>query len=229
MIKTSKSKFLLMPLFVAVALVVAGCGSTDNQNQQENVNQEQSQETVSMMSLSESFPEAEIVSLDLGNSVLGWSASRVVGNSHTGEVRFKSGEAAVSEEGEVLGADFVIDMTTISESNNSPVVNHIKSDDFFSVETYPEAKIMVKEVVLGEDGGYFVRGDLTIKDITNEIVFPATIVQENGVWDAQANFAIDRTLWDIRYDSIKFFSDLADKAIKDEIIFNLNIKTILAQ
>jgi hypothetical protein len=40
---------------------------------------------------------------------------------------------------------------------------------------------------------------------------------------ATAKITIDRTKWDIKYGSDKFFEDLADKAIKDEIEFDVTV------
>jgi hypothetical protein len=42
---------------------------------------------------------------------------------------------------------------------------------------------------------------------------------------ANSEFSIDRTKWDIKYDSGNFFQDLGDRAIKDDIYFNINIVT----
>lgn len=41
--------------------------------------------------------------------------------------------------------------------------------------------------------------------------------------NATAEFEIDRTEWDIKYGSGKFFQDLGDKMIYDNFIIKLNI------
>jgi hypothetical protein len=46
---------------------------------------------------------------------------------------------------------------------------------------------------------------------------------KDGVAKANGKLVIDRTLWGIRYNSGKFFADLADKAISDSIEFNIKI------
>jgi hypothetical protein len=40
---------------------------------------------------------------------------------------------------------------------------------------------------------------------------------------ATADFEIDRTEWDIRYGSGKFFKDIGDKAINDNFNVKLNL------
>ena len=94
------------------------------------------------------------------------------------------------------------------------------SDDFFSVEKFPTATLKIKAI----DDNNQVTADLTIKDITHEIQFPATIAVANDKLTAEADFEIDRSLWDIRYGSGKFFKDLGDKLIKDEIEISLKIR-----
>ncbi len=63
----------------------------------------------------------------------------------------------------------------------------------------------------------WISGNLSIKGITQGIKFPAFIELTEGNLTAKADFNIDRTLWDIRYRSGKFFPELGDKAISDEI------------
>jgi len=47
---------------------------------------------------------------------------------------------------------------------------------------------------------------------------------EGGVVNAAADFDIDRTQWDLKYGSGKFFENLGDKMISDN--FNLKLKLI---
>jgi hypothetical protein len=52
------------------------------------------------------------------------------------------------------------------------------------------------------------------------------MTEENNILSAKADFVIDRTKWDIKYGSGSFFKEMGDKAIKDEIIFSLDLKFI---
>ncbi len=51
---------------------------------------------------------------------------------------------------------------------------HLASPDFFDAQTYPEMTYVVKRVERAGDG-YKVIGDLTIKDVTREVVLDAEI------------------------------------------------------
>jgi polyisoprenoid-binding protein YceI len=89
---------------------------------------------------------------------------------------------------------------------------HLKSDDFFGVESHPSASLVFTSVTASSKNSYDVTADLTIKGITNPINFTL------GVYGNKANatLKIDRAQYDIKYGSGSFFDNLGDKAIYDE-------------
>lgn len=167
-------------------------------------------------------------------STFQWTGKKV-GSEHTGTVDIKSGTVRVSDTQEIEEAEFVIDMTTISnddltdENMNKTLVDHLKNDDFFSVSDYPEAILHITEAqpIAGageEEPNYELTGNLAIKGIVNEITFPARIVQNgDGTVSATATFPVDRTKWNVRYGSDKFFDNLGDNVINDEFIATLDL------
>ena len=68
---------------------------------------------------------------------------------------------------------------------------------------------------------YKIVADLTIKDITRPISFMAEVDINGANFVASAELNIDRTKWDIKYKSGSIFKDLGDKAILDEIKFEI--------
>ena len=64
---------------------------------------------------------------------------------------------------------------------------------------------------------YTVSGNLTLKDSTKNISFPANLTMADNKLSAKANFNIDRTQWGIVYGN--------DKSLKDKFISEtVNIK-----
>ena len=61
------------------------------------------------------------------------------------------------------------------------------------------------------DNIYKITADLTIKGITNKIVFAANVTVKRNNFLATANIIIDRTKWDVVYKSGNIFKDLGDK------------------
>lgn len=150
-----------------------------------------------------------------------------------GNIGLKSGEMLLNGN-KVSGGTFVIDMNTITcsdikdEAYNGKFVGHLKADDFFGVEKHPTATFKITNVkpianaAAGKPNNT-VTGELTIKGITKQISFPATITVKDGLAHAKADVTVDRSKFDIRYGSKSFFDNLGDKAINDEFVVSLDV------
>lgn len=160
-----------------------------------------------------------------------WTGYKVqkMGDSHTGDLKIKSGTVQV-EGDKIVGGEFVIDMNTLTYENKK-LEGHLKSPDFFDVEKFKEAKYVIKgSEKLAKPGPngetHKVWGDLTIRNKTNPFEMLATVKKDKTTWTAQAKTAIpDRSKFDINYNSPAIFglAKLADKAIADEIKLELNV------
>lgn len=157
-----------------------------------------------------------------------WSAKKVTGK-HNGLVKVISGDLTLDGVN-VKGGSFEIDLTSITvedikdPGSNGKLLNHLKSDDFFSVEKFPTAKFVISSVTPKSGSTYSVKGKLTIKGITQDIEFPADIAFQGKDMTATAKIKIDRTKFNIRYRSANFFENLGDKAIYDD--FELDLKLV---
>lgn len=160
-------------------------------------------------------------------SKIAWKASRVVGNSHTGTIAIKSGNLVITA-GNLTGGNLLLDMKSITNDENiAALIKHLNSDDFFATETYPEANLAITSVArTPEEGLYAVSGDLTLKGKTAPINFNLRLAQSDNKVAAVTELSLDRTTWDIKYGSGKFFQDLGDKVIKDEIEINVSLEAI---
>lgn len=111
-----------------------------------------------------------------------------------------------------------------NENMRNTLDNHLKSDDFFSVDTYPEANLLFKEINLNENGTFSIIADMTLRGTTNEISIDEakiTQIDENTIL-AETFFEVDRTEFNIRYGSGKFFQNLENSLINDKIEFKVN-------
>lgn len=165
-----------------------------------------------------------------------WLVKKTPGQ-HEGDVYLQNGTILMNGKIPIVG-EFILDMNSISVSDiadpndNADLVNHLKRDDFFGTEKFPTAKLVIKkfekiEKAESEMPNYNATADLTIKDITNEIKFPARIDANENLVNASANITIDRTKWNIVYKSKTIFSTLGDKFIYDDI--NFGVKLVLQQ
>ena len=175
--------------------------------------------TLSLMS----FTFLKDVTVNVAESKVVWKGYKVTGE-HEGTIALKAGNLTFDEKGNLNGGAFVIDMTSInvtdlSGGGKAKLEGHLKSDDFFGVESHPEAKFTITKATKNGTS-YDITGDLTIKNITNSISFPME-VSENS---ATAMVKVDRAKYDVRYGSTSFFDNLKDKAIYDEFDLNVTLK-----
>lgn len=164
-------------------------------------------------------------------STISWAAKKTLvnTNNHLGTVKIKDGFLSVHEN-MLVGGEITIDMQSIISTDltgafKKKLEDHLKSADFFATAEFPTAQLIIKQVGKTENSQALVIGDLTIKDSTNEIEFVADV--ENTTDEEinlKAKLSIDRTLWDIRYGSGKFFDNLGDAVIDDLIDLSLEIK-----
>jgi len=152
---------------------------------------------------------------DIQKTTLEWTGEKVLGK-HTGTIKLQSGWI-VWEDNRIKSGEFLIDMLTIKSNEGlTRLEGHLRSDDFFSVEKYPVSKLVIEGSDSFESGTAKVWGTLTIKGITNPLEFNATMQKKvDGVW-FYARISVDRTLYNVRYGSGKFFDNLGDSVIYDE-------------
>ncbi len=166
---------------------------------------------------------AEGLAVDTKGSKIHWLAKKVTGQ-HEGFISISNGNLSVAK-GKVTGGTFTIDMksivcTDITDAGyNQKFISHITTGDFFEVEKFPTATFKITKVA-----GSNITGDLTLHGITKTITFPATITSAAGKVTATAKIPVDRTDFNIKYGSKKFFESIGDKAIDD--VFNLDVTLV---
>lgn len=165
--------------------------------------------------------------IDKKESVVTWKGSMLLasGEGHTGYVYISKGELMI-DKGQLVSGTVEVDMNTMGDKDHgseNDLVNHLKSSDFFDVKKFPISTFTITEVVSVSGENINVTGNLTIKGTTHAITFPAKIEVKAGIVNANGKVIIDRTKWDVRYKSGKFYDNLADEAISDDIEFNMKI------
>jgi polyisoprenoid-binding protein YceI len=166
-------------------------------------------------------------------SSISWVGRKVTG-SHAGTVPIKEGEVMLNGAA-IASGRFGIDLSGVrvtdipDPKNNAKLVGHLKSPDFFSAELFPtvqftidSASPMANPLPTGENTT--IKGTLSIKGISKPVEFPARVAIKDGVAEATGKAKLDRTQWDIRYGSGKFFQGLGDKLIYDEFEVDFRLK-----
>lgn len=166
------------------------------------------------------------------SSVVNWVGTKPVGK-HTGTFKLEDGVLVVSDNA-INGGEFIINIKSIDatdqdEEYNQKLEGHLLSADFFQADSFPTGKFVITEVKEGipqsddlvmKDATHMITGNLTLKNITKSITFPAKVeMTDNGV-SADASFNIDRTEWDMHYNDDK---SLGDKFIDHDVNLQVHL------
>lgn len=185
--------------------------------------------------------DTQTVATTAGNDYTIDSASAIgftgngVGKNHPGTFKVSEGKITVAD-GKVSSGTFTINIAGIALSEQAEMIQtklkgHLLSPDFFDAAKFPTAKFEVTKVVdYTSDGAdksvvaganTLVSGNLTLKDSTKNVTFPANITVSETEVTAKANFNIDRTQWGMSYGNDK---SLKDKFISPEVNITIDIK-----
>jgi len=142
------------------------------------------------------FVQAEEWNIDKAHSSIGFSVRHLVVSKTRGG--FDEFTGMMNFDGKNLEAgsvEFIIQTTSI-DTDNEDRDKHLRSDDFFSVEKFPEMVFKSKKIVKGDGDSFKLIGDLTIRDVTKEVTFE---VEFNGVvtdpWGGtRAGFSAESTI-----------------------------------
>ncbi|CAN5550441.1 YceI family protein [soil metagenome] len=174
-----------------------------------------------------------IYKVNTNKSIVNWHGKKVLGQ-HNGTVKISDGNI-FTENGKITGGNVKVDISTLESldlagdlKTKAMLEGHLKSDDFFNAEKYPEITFKINSVenVINGETNKIVKGEMTIREITRAVSFPAKVINENNMITADIDADIDRTDYDLKYGSGKFFAGLGDNLISDK--FNIKIH-ILAQ
>ena len=176
-------------------------------------------------------PHPLIVEANKDASTIIWTGSKPTG-SHSGNVTITKGHLVLDHDN-VVGGSFTIGMNSITctdiedEGKNNYFVGHLKDEDFFDVDKFPEAELNIIEAKKISGNDYEILANMTIKGITKKITFNSEI-KTSGTADntgnsftAIAKIVIDRTLWGVEYKSKNIFKNLGDKFIYDDMEFEV--------
>lgn len=179
-----------------------------------------------LLAFTTNFEKQEV---DVSKSKVTWTGKKFTGE-HTGTVQIKAGELQ-TQNGKLSGGSFTMDMRSITntdikdEKYQNKLVGHLKSPDFFGVEKYSTADLVITKTRVINGNKYQVDGNLTIKGISSPISFPAYVNITDDMVVAKADITIDRTKYDIKFKSSSFFDSLGDGVIYDDFEISVLLYT----
>ena len=168
---------------------------------------------------------------------INWTGRKIVMKKvvEKGSISIKNADFNVDKDGSVISNSIVIDMNSIKtagikDNAQDRLAIHLKSADFFEIEIFPTAVFKAKELTASTTNLFILKGDLTLKDIKNEISIPITLdISKKDMIIAKGSVDLDRTLWNVRYGSGKFFENLGDKIIDDMFNVSFEVKVNISK
>lgn len=123
---------------------------------------------------------------------------------HKGTIAVKSGSLE-ADNGVISAGEIVIDMNTISCTDlegekKAKLEGHLKSEDFFAVDKFSEAKLVITGSESKGDNVYTTSANLTIRGITKPISFETSVTEsgDNKI-AASAVIMVPRTEFEVMY------------------------------
>ncbi|MBK5214820.1 MAG: YceI family protein [Flavobacteriaceae bacterium] len=202
-----------------MAFITVGAFSCKNTEKETDMSTEEAAEATEM---------ATEYTVDSAASQIIWEGSKPTATHH-GTIKLSSGTIHLNE-GNVEAGNFVIDMNSINDEDlegddKANLEAHLKGTvegkegDFFNVKEYPTAKFEMTSIE-----NNMVKGNLTIKDKTNAIEFPATVSMDGDKMMLKSEaFEVDRTKWNVNYGSKSVFPNLGDKFINDTMKISFSL------
>jgi polyisoprenoid-binding protein YceI len=169
----------------------------------------------------------ETYKVDVGKSQAFWTGRRLALAQH-GSIHIRDGALEVVDE--ILNTGhFTLDIRSIQVSDlmdpdeKIKLQNHLLSEDFFAAEQYPYAYFTIISTQADMDGSYRIDGDLTIKGITRPLSFDTQVEITRDWLKAAAHIIVDRTEYNMRFRSAKFYENLGDLLIYDDFILDVEL------
>ncbi len=218
-------------LFASAILITGSMSFFSSCN---NAPNSQDAEVTDSVAVVEETPMAQELMVDPSASAVTWVGTKPTGQ-HNGTFGISPDSKLMVENGMLTGGTIMIDMTDIKvldiekAEENAKLVGHLKSDDFFAVETHPMTTFTITSLeaidastIEMEEGEYTtenpthkITGNLKMMDVEKAITFYANVSMpsENEV-KASAKFNLDRTDFNVSY-----MAEGMD-AVKDKFINN---------
>lgn len=218
-----KMRFLLVFILCILGITVITC-------QKEKTAEAEVKPPVEARDISRA---AKMYIADTIASTIQWTGSKPTG-THTGTIKLSDGKIFVKDSVIETG-NFLINMKSIKVTDSidakqkQDLEKHLKGlkekseDHFFNTNKYPTGKFELTAITT-DNNKTMVEGNLTLKEVTRNIKFPATVtITDNLVSIASEIFKIDRTMWNINFSSKSVFQNLGNGYISDDIELKINI------
>jgi polyisoprenoid-binding protein YceI len=201
-------KSLLIGIFLLALLGILGCANPAKDKPEAEVSAPVETEHAAE-------PAGVLYSIAEGSRI-DFVGSKVTGSHEGGFNQFSGEITLVDNDPASSRLSLTIDLTSLW-ADGPKLTGHLKSPDFFDVETYGTATFEMTGIT-GDAGAYTVTGNLDLHGVAKSISFPATINVGEQEITAAAEFSIKRFDFGIVYPG------KTDNLIRDEVVIKFDLK-----
>lgn len=205
-------------MLAALVGLLMGCGENPTKNLDDSVVTDAVEEPAS----TEAEPAGEApamitYTIDPAESNITFGGSKTIAGvnvgTHYGGWTEYDGTVTVPEDGNLENAkiELLIDMTSLYSDDSDLTTNLVKAEGLFQIDQFPESTFTSTGIKKTEKG-YDVSGNLTLRGVKKNIVFPAKITMEDGQIIAEAEFALDRQSF-----NMDFVNQAGDYVVDDKV------------
>lgn len=167
--------------------------------------------------------------IDPGHSNIEFRVKHLVISTVTG--KFNKFEGSVEQEGEGLenaSVEFAAEVASI-DTGVADRDAHLRSDDFFNAETYPQLTFRSTRIEKAGEDRYRMTGDLTIREVTKpvalDVVHGGTVTDPYG--NTRAGYEISGTIsrkdFNLRWNAV---TEAGSVVVSDAVRLELNVQVV---
>jgi polyisoprenoid-binding protein YceI len=158
---------------------------------------------------------AATLQVDKAQSRLGLIGAKVTAQH---PIQFNDFTGEVTLTGDAVTAVRFVAQTASVTSDADRLTEHLKGADFLDVAAFPTGEFTSTTITAAADGAWThsVTGNLTIRGVTKQVTFPATITLHADKVEARTEFVINRQDFGVTYPG------RADDLVQDNVAMQIN-------
>jgi len=165
---------------------------------------------------------AQEFALEKEKSQITWTGKAAFNTySLTGSLTVHNGTILI-ENDTIKEMQITVNMKSLDHDNND-LKRHLRSSDFFEVNTYDEAQFILRSSASISSGKASITGDLTIKNNTNSETIDIEITVGESFLILNLSKSLDRTKYGIQHNSPSFYKNMKENAIADDFILKASL------
>lgn len=184
---------------------------------------------ITAVSVTAAAPAPETYAIDKAHTQIGFAVRHLMVSTVRGTFREFDG-AIHFDEADITrsSARFTVNAASI-DTGNERRDNHLRSDDFFNAEAFPTIQFTSRRVVRQGQQLSLV-GDLTIRDVTKEVVIPFELAGPLKSSNGRKRIGAEGTLTINRFDYGLKYNRMTEAVavVADEVRIEINVEATTA-